>query len=138
MIFEEKQFYCYIILTDQISLSGCRYIMQYWPICVLWLFVPSCDVINFDINLIFLIKPFLLHESTQKIKYLYKSFLNVYIFLKVVMVNLTIKTSEFRKHPIIKRSSSSEFFRKSLVWSFGKIYAKTFTAETFLVKLQVI
>ena len=29
---------------------------------------PSCDVINFEINLIFLIKPFFLHDQKVKIK----------------------------------------------------------------------
>ena len=30
---------CYILLTDQISLSDCLYFLRYWAICVLWLFV---------------------------------------------------------------------------------------------------
>ena len=30
---------CYILLTDQISLPGCLYFLQYWAICVLQLFV---------------------------------------------------------------------------------------------------
>ena len=32
MIFEEKSFYCYILLPDQISLSGCLYFVRYWAI----------------------------------------------------------------------------------------------------------
>ena len=30
---------CYILLTDQISLSGCLYVLRYRTICVLQLFV---------------------------------------------------------------------------------------------------
>ena len=35
MIFEEKYFSRYILLTDQISLSGCLYFVRHWTICVL-------------------------------------------------------------------------------------------------------
>ena len=38
MIFLEKYFSCYILLTDQISLSDCLYFWKYWAICVLQLF----------------------------------------------------------------------------------------------------
>ena len=37
--FEEKYFSCYILLTDQISLSDCLYFSKYWAICVLKLFI---------------------------------------------------------------------------------------------------
>ena len=30
---------CYILLTDQISLSDCLYFSRYWAICILQLFV---------------------------------------------------------------------------------------------------
>ena len=30
---------CYILLTEQISLSGCLYFLRYWAICVLELLV---------------------------------------------------------------------------------------------------
>ena len=33
--FGEKYFSCYILLIDQISLSGCLYFVGYWEICVL-------------------------------------------------------------------------------------------------------
>ena len=33
LIFEEKYFSCYILLIDQISLSGCLYFVRYWSIC---------------------------------------------------------------------------------------------------------
>ena len=37
--FPKKMFSCYILLTDQISLSDCIYFSRYWGICVLQLFV---------------------------------------------------------------------------------------------------
>ena len=40
---------CYILLTDQVSLFDCLVISI---VCF-----PSCDIINFEINLIFLTKP---------------------------------------------------------------------------------
>ena len=55
MIFQEKCF-SYVLLTGQISLSDCLYFLRYWAICVLQLFVSQ--VINFEINLIFLIRQF--------------------------------------------------------------------------------
>ena len=68
------------------------FIMSYsinWPIFIAWFrlllellgnvfiwnyFFPGCDVINFEINLVFLIKPFFLRNqrSRQKFKYLEK------------------------------------------------------------------
>ena len=64
MIFQEKCSSCYILLTDHISLSDCLYLWRYWAKCVLQLFVNQiCDVINFEINLIFLIKPFFINDQ---------------------------------------------------------------------------
>ena len=37
--FSTKMFLNYILSTDQISLSGCLYVLRYWAICVLQLFV---------------------------------------------------------------------------------------------------
>ena len=37
--FQQKCSLCYILLTDQILLSGCLYFLRYWAICVLQLFV---------------------------------------------------------------------------------------------------
>ena len=37
--FSKKWFSCYILLTDQISLSDCLYYLKYWSICVFRLFV---------------------------------------------------------------------------------------------------
>ena len=36
MIFEEKCFSCYVLLTDQMSLSGFFYFVRNWAICVLY------------------------------------------------------------------------------------------------------
>ena len=35
--FGEKYIFCYILLPDQISLSGCLYFMRYCAICVMYL-----------------------------------------------------------------------------------------------------
>ena len=53
----------YIVLTDQISLSGYLYFLRYWAIYILQLFVK-----HFKINLIFLIKPFLYMNKKVKTK----------------------------------------------------------------------
>ena len=42
--FPEKYFACYILLTDQISLSDCFYFLRYWAICVLQMFVSHCNL----------------------------------------------------------------------------------------------
>ena len=39
MIFQEKCFSSYILLTEQISLPDCLYLLRYWSICVLQLLV---------------------------------------------------------------------------------------------------
>ena len=73
IIFRETCFSRYILLTDEISLSDCIYFLGYWAISVLKLFsFQGCDVINIEINLIFLIKPFfnMTKKSRQKFKYL--------------------------------------------------------------------
>ena len=78
MILQEKWFSCYILLTDQISLSDSLYPLQL-----------------FEINLIFLIKPFLYmtKKSKQKLKYLeneqsfykyFPSFLKTFQLPKIV------------------------------------------------------
>ena len=61
----------YDLLTDQISLSVCLYFLKYWTICVLQLFVSQADI-NFEVNPIFLTKPFfyVTKNSRQKFKYL--------------------------------------------------------------------
>ena len=41
MIFQEKCFSCYILLSDQISLSDCLYFLRYLAIYVLELFVSQ-------------------------------------------------------------------------------------------------
>ena len=63
MIFEEKCFACYTLLTDQMLLSDCLYFLRNQAICLLQLFVN---------HFIFLIKSFLYvsKKSRQKLKYL--------------------------------------------------------------------
>ena len=65
--FSEKSFSCYILLTDKFSMSDCLYFLRYRAIYVLQLFVSQV-VINFEINHIFLIKPFFLYDKKVKIK----------------------------------------------------------------------
>ena len=36
--------------------------------CIVTVFEPGCNVINFEINLILLIKPFFLHDQKDKTK----------------------------------------------------------------------
>ena len=61
MIFQERCFSCYILLTDQNSMPGCFYFLtdigDKGCNCTAIVNFPDCDVINFEINLIFLIKP---------------------------------------------------------------------------------
>ena len=70
MIFQEKCFSCYALLTDQISLSLLFEILV--NMCIAIACEPGSDAINFEINLIFLIKPFydMTKNSRQKFKYL--------------------------------------------------------------------
>ena len=65
--FWRKTSCCYILMTDQIYLSGCFYFVRYWAIYVLVIIcLPDCAVISFEINLAFLIEQFFLHD--QKVK----------------------------------------------------------------------
>ena len=55
MIFEENYFSRYILLTDQMSLSGFLYFLRYQAImCIVIICFPDYDVINFKVNLSFL------------------------------------------------------------------------------------
>ena len=58
VIFQEKYFSCYTLLTDQISLI-------FGNICIAVVCFPGCGVIHFEINLIFLIKPFFCMIESQ-------------------------------------------------------------------------
>ena len=54
MIPQEKIFSYYVLLTDQLSLSDCLYLLTYWAKYALQLFVSQLGhVINVEINLIF-------------------------------------------------------------------------------------
>ena len=53
----KKCFSCYVLLTGQISLSDFLYFSIHWALCVLQLLI-NMTVTKFEINLIFLVKPF--------------------------------------------------------------------------------
>ena len=63
-IFQDECLSSYIILTHSLS--------DYLYFCITIVCYPGCDVIKFEINLIFLIKPFcqMTKKSRQKLKYL--------------------------------------------------------------------
>ena len=65
LTFEDKYFSFYILLIDGISLSGCLYFARYviYEICTSIIFWPCCDVMYFEVNFVFLIKPFFLHDQ---------------------------------------------------------------------------
>ena len=74
MVFQEKYFSCYILSTDKFH---CLIAITSWYIeqcvyCIAIVCFPVCDAISFEINLIFLIKPFfyMTKKSRQKFKYL--------------------------------------------------------------------
>ena len=75
MIFEEKYFSHYILLTDRLSLCECLYFLWYLVICLLWLIVfqfETSKLLNF--TLVFLSSSFLTSSknSRQKFKYFEK------------------------------------------------------------------
>ena len=64
IIFEEKYIFFYILLIDQISLSGYLYLCEILGnMCIATVCKPIYDVMNFEVNLIFLIKPFFPHDQ---------------------------------------------------------------------------
>ena len=71
MIFEEKYFSRYILFSDQFSLNDYLYFFEVLDNTSI-VSCPACDVMNFQINNSFLIKPFfyLIKKSAQKCKYL--------------------------------------------------------------------
>ena len=61
------------LLINKIPLFDCPYFSRYWSVPALQSpCFPGCDVINFEINLIFLIKPsfYMTKTSRQKFEYL--------------------------------------------------------------------
>ena len=67
--FKKSVLLCYILLTDDISLSDCLCLLRYFfNMCIVIACFPGCDVISFEINLIFLIKLFfnMTKKSRQK------------------------------------------------------------------------
>ena len=64
MVFRQKFSSCYIVLTDQISLSGCVSILEILEnMCIGIVCYPGCDVMDFEISLIILIEPFFLDDQ---------------------------------------------------------------------------
>ena len=74
MIFEEKCFSSYILLTDQASnLPDCLLVLEMLGnMCIAIICFLICEVMNFEINLSILIKPFsyMIKKSGQKLKHL--------------------------------------------------------------------
>ena len=73
MIFQKNCVSCYIPLTDQILLSDLSLLLEILGNTTIKIvYFLACDVINFEINLIFLIKRFFYtaKKSRQKFKYL--------------------------------------------------------------------
>ena len=73
MIFQEKWFTCCILLTEQLSLSDCLYFSRSLAIYKFTMNCkPGCDVIRFEIKIIFQIKLFcyMTKKPWQKFNYL--------------------------------------------------------------------
>ena len=105
MIFQKKCFSCYILLTDQISLSDCIYFLEILGnMSIAIICFPGCAVINFEINLIFLIKPFFCMTKKSK-----KS-LNILIMKRAFKVNKNHTSS------ILKSCLTWDFVFKTLLW----------------------
>ena len=63
-------FLCYILLIDQISLSGCFYFSRYWSICILQLFVNQATHHKIWNQPCLSNQAVLLHDQKVKIKIL--------------------------------------------------------------------
>ena len=72
---KKKYFSYYIVLPDQISLSGCLYFARYWAIPVLYCLLTTLWSHKSESNPICLMRPFFLHDkkSRQIFKHLDKS-----------------------------------------------------------------
>ena len=67
VIFEEKYFSRYILLADQIQTVWSSLLLKTLRnMCILIDWSPDCDVINYKINLSFLMKPFLRMTEVAK------------------------------------------------------------------------
>ena len=73
MIFQEKFFSWSVLLTNQISYPDCLLEILV-NMCTTILFFPGRDLISFEINIAFLIKPsfYMTKKLKQKLKYLEK------------------------------------------------------------------
>ena len=64
MVFRQKCSSCYIVLTDQLSLSGCVLILEILDnMCNGIVRYLGCDVMDFEINLIIIAEPFFLDDQ---------------------------------------------------------------------------
>ena len=72
MTFQEKCFTCYVLLTDKFSFSDAFTFNIMGNNCITIVCCPSYDVIKFEINLDFLIKPscYIPKKPRRKSKYL--------------------------------------------------------------------
>ena len=71
MIFQEKCFSSYILLTYQDFIAWWPLLLEIWVnTCIVIICFADSDVIDFEVNLIFLIKPFpyMAKKSRQKFK----------------------------------------------------------------------
>ena len=81
-IFQKKIFSCYVLLPHQISMSGCFYqclleILGNMDIAIICF--PVHEIINFEINFSFLIKPFFCFTKKKGLKFKYFKELNLFI-----------------------------------------------------------
>ena len=62
----KKNISCYVLLPDHISLTGCLFYGEILSnLCIVILCYPGCDVKNFQINVIFLIKPLTVDQKVK-------------------------------------------------------------------------
>ena len=66
MIFQEKYFSCYILLTNQISWTDCIYFLRYWTIFGLQLpFSQVVTSLDLELNLLFESSSFLPDQNLK-------------------------------------------------------------------------
>ena len=100
MTFKERYFSHYILTTDQFSLQIPLLLQILGNNCVVIIFYSVCDIIKFEINHNFLIKPlfYTAKKSLQKFKYLKnkKSFLHE---IKSIFPSMGFQLSEIVSDP---------------------------------------
>ena len=68
-IFQEKYFYCYSILNDEVSSCDFPYFLRFWATIALQSSSPVFDVKNFEVSLISVIMSFLYMTKKSRQKY---------------------------------------------------------------------